>query len=121
GSGLRGALLRVRRAGAQVALTGFGERAAALVELRDAPLDLVLFSPKVSAEAVRDRRGEAVVAALVGLTRALGLRSAASGVESAEQLHALARAGCELAHGPLWGPPAGLAELSRRSSSARWA
>ena len=95
---------RLRDLGMKVALDDFGTGYSSLSNLHQLPLDKVKIdrSFMVSAEATR---GWAVVESVVGLCRALELQCVAEGVETATQLEALLRIGCEQAQGFLFAEP----------------
>ena len=65
----------------------------------------------VAAERVTGGEGGAVLAAIVALTRTLGIRSVAEGVETVEHLRMVRAAGCDLVQGWLLGHPMSGEEL----------
>jgi EAL domain-containing protein (putative c-di-GMP-specific phosphodiesterase class I) len=67
----------------------------------------------VAAEQVTGGEGGAVLAAIVALTRTLGIRSVAEGVETVEHLRMVREAGCDLVQGWLLGHPMPGDELPR--------
>jgi EAL domain-containing protein (putative c-di-GMP-specific phosphodiesterase class I) len=60
----------------------------------------------------------AIVRAVAGLGRSLGIVTTAEGVENAEQLDLLRREGCNQAQGYLFSPPRPAAEVERMLSGA---
>jgi EAL domain-containing protein (putative c-di-GMP-specific phosphodiesterase class I) len=61
----------------------------------------------------------AIVDALLGIVRSLGIRAVAKGVEPEGQLAVLRAAGCELGQGFLWSEPLPAAEATRVVEEAR--
>ena len=92
-------LTALRAAGVRVAVDDFGTGYSSLTHLRQLPLDVV----KVDRSFVGDRSagagGRAIVQAVVDMSRALGLRTVAEGVEDPEQLAWLSTVGCDMAQG----------------------
>ena len=63
------------------------------------------------ADIVEDKQAQAVVAAILTLARALGLRAIAEGVETEAQAHSLLLLGCGYAQGFRYWVPGPAAEL----------
>ncbi len=61
-----------------------------------------------------DRGGEAIILAIVGMTRSLGIKSCAEGIETEEQMAALRVMGIDEVQGYLFGKPMPRAELIER-------
>jgi predicted signal transduction protein with EAL and GGDEF domain len=100
-----GELEALHALGVAVALDDFGTGHASLTHLRRFPVDEL----KVDASFVRDAPADpgdaAIVRAVVGLGRGLGLRVVAEGVETAEQAEWLRLQGCSHGQGSLFGAP----------------
>jgi diguanylate cyclase (GGDEF)-like protein/PAS domain S-box-containing protein len=98
-------LRALRNAGVIVGLDDFGTGYSSLAYLRQFPLDFVkingLFVQGLTATPGED----AIVAAIISLSHALGLLVVAEGVETPEQLESLRSLGCDLAQGFLLGRP----------------
>ena len=62
----------------------------------------------------RDRAGEAIVRAVVGMSRSLGIATVAEGVETERQLEFLQRIGCTEIQGFMYGHPMAEEELRGR-------
>ncbi len=58
-----------------------------------------------------------IVSAVIGLGRALGLRTIAEGIEERKQLELLADGGCRLGQGYLWSKPVPASEAAQWASS----
>ena len=63
-----------------------------------------------------DRGGEAIVLAIVGMTKSLGIKSCAEGIESEEQMRVLHRLGIDEIQGYWYGRPMPRADLVKRFS-----
>jgi diguanylate cyclase len=104
GEGAR-TLKTLRRMGLRIALDDFGTGYSSLTHLKRLPLDLI----KVDASFVDGVGGtgedRAIVAAVIGIARELGVRVVGEGVETEEQLTALTELGCDIAQGYHLGRP----------------
>jgi diguanylate cyclase (GGDEF)-like protein/PAS domain S-box-containing protein len=98
-------LSQLAAAGVGLALDDFGTGYSSLGHLRDVPLAGVKIDRSFVAGLGRNEQGAAIVAAIVSLTRALGLEVVAEGVESQRQADLLRELGCPLAQGYLFGAP----------------
>jgi diguanylate cyclase (GGDEF)-like protein/PAS domain S-box-containing protein len=106
-------LHEIRRLGVRVAIDDFGTGYSSLDRLRSLPVDQLKIDRSFISEIDGARRGAAaapVLAAIVAMAGALQLRVVAEGVETAPQLAALRRMGCDLAQGFLLSRPAPAAE-----------
>ena len=88
----------------RVAMDDFGSTLAPLNHLVRLPLDMVKLDAKLTAAATSAGRQQAVLESLLRLGLTMGLAVVAKGIETPEQLRALARMGCELGQGPLFSP-----------------
>jgi diguanylate cyclase (GGDEF)-like protein len=112
------ALQELKARGFGLALDGFGIGRAPLSQLRMFPFDAVNIDRSFFAGIPADSQEAALVESMVRLAHALGMRAAAVGVESAEQLQRLDRLGCEEVQGHFVARPApqeALAPLMDRS------
>jgi diguanylate cyclase (GGDEF)-like protein/PAS domain S-box-containing protein len=66
-----------------------------------------------------DRGGEAIIRAIIGMSRNLEIVTCAEGIETEEQLHALKRLGCDEIQGYGYGRPMSLDELKARFAPGR--
>ena len=104
-------LAKLRGLGMRIAIDDFGTGFSSLSHLRHLPVDIL----KIDKAFVADidsgaRRGEsaggaAIVSAVIGLARGLGLTVVAEGVEKKSQLNFLAKEGCHAGQGYLLCPP----------------
>jgi EAL domain-containing protein (putative c-di-GMP-specific phosphodiesterase class I) len=97
----------LRGFGVRVAIDDFGTGWSSLAQLFALPIGTLKIDRSLLVAAERAAGGEsgAVLAAIVALTRTLGIRSVAEGVETAEHLRMVRAAGCDLAQGWLLGQP----------------
>ena len=97
---------RLRAAGITMALDDFGTGHSSLSYLQQLPLDIVKidrsFVMRINKD---DTRANAILVAILALANALDLLVIAEGVETEEQRHWLATAGCHIAQGYFFGKP----------------
>jgi EAL domain-containing protein (putative c-di-GMP-specific phosphodiesterase class I) len=98
-------LARLAESGARLVIDHFGAGVASLGALRRVAIDAVKLDGPFVRNAALDRRDGAIVRALAGLGRKLGLRVIAAGIESEEQLGFVRHAGVTEAQGFLLGRP----------------
>lgn len=94
----------LRELGVKVAIDDFGTGYSSLALLRTLPVDLLKVDRSFLTELEQDGTAR-VVAAVVGLGKALGLDVVAEGVETAAQVTELIRIGCPMAQGFLYSRP----------------
>jgi diguanylate cyclase (GGDEF)-like protein len=98
-------LLDLRDSGVRIAMDDFGTGRSSLTQLRVFPFDRL----KIDRSFVRDLQagGEAaaIVRAVAGLGRSLGIAVTAEGVETMEQLAQIQAEGCDAAQGYYFGCP----------------
>jgi diguanylate cyclase (GGDEF)-like protein/PAS domain S-box-containing protein len=85
----------------RVAIDDFGSSLAPLNHLIHLPITMVKLSARLSAAAVSSGRQLAALESVIRLGNALGIQVVAKGIESQQQLTALARMGCGLGEGPM--------------------
>jgi diguanylate cyclase (GGDEF)-like protein/PAS domain S-box-containing protein len=111
-------LARLRTLGVRIAIDDFGTGFSSLSHLRHLPVDVLKIDKAFVADidSASPRKGEnaggaAIVSAVIGLARGLGLKVVAEGVEKRSQLNFLAREGCHAGQGYLLCPPLPAAEF----------
>jgi diguanylate cyclase (GGDEF)-like protein/PAS domain S-box-containing protein len=104
-------LEELRAAGVALAIDDFGTGYSSLAYLARLPVDAVKVDMSFTAELEGEGHGRAVIAAVLALGRALGLRTVVEGVEDVIQLDALRELGVETAQGFHLGLPAAAAAL----------
>src|SRR5258708_36413262 len=91
--------------GVGVGLDDFGTGYSSLVRLKRLPVDEVKVDSSFVARMLKSTDDRVVVKSIVDLAAALGIRSVAEGVESAEVAAALLGIGCVAAQGWYFGKP----------------
>lgn len=116
------ALGRLHDAGIRIALDDFGTGFASLTHLKQFPVHEIKIDQSFVRDLENDPDDAAIVDAVTGLGRALGLDVTAEGVETQAQADFLTRLGCEMAQGYLYSKPVSAARatvLLRRQALAR--
>ena len=103
----------LRSIGVRVAIDDFGTGWSSLAQLFALPIGTLKIDRSLLAAAERAASADtgAVLSAIVALTRTLGIRSVAEGVETPEHLAMVTAAGCDLAQGWLLGRPMPAADV----------
>ena len=100
-----GVLGALKRLGVLLAVDDFGTGYTSLAHLRRFPVDVLKIDRSFVAGVDTRPQDAAIVTAVLGLARALGLEVVAEGVETRAQLAALRSLGCLLAQGFLFAAP----------------
>ena len=95
----------LRSRGVQVAIDDFGTGYSSLSYLTTLPVDVVKIDQSFIAALGGDAKGDLLVRSLVEMTKNLGLRTVAEGVETRVQLERLRAIGCDAAQGFLLARP----------------
>jgi len=98
-------LLGLKARGVKVAIDDFGTGYSSLSYLRRFPVDIVKIDRSFVAGLGIDPAADAIVAAVINLSHALGLTVTAEGVETEDQLLAVRALHCDRAQGFLWSRP----------------
>lgn len=102
--GTRAMCTHLRARGVQLWLDDFGIGYASLSYLKQFPFDQLKIDKVFVAGAGQDATDTAIIAAMVALARALGMRVVAEGIETATQLAQLRALGCEQGQGSYFAP-----------------
>jgi diguanylate cyclase (GGDEF)-like protein len=103
----------LRQMGVGIAMDDFGTGYSSLSYLQRFPFDVLKIDRSfVAALEPGGSSTAAIVRAVIGLGRALGIRTCAEGVETGEQLALLRADGCDEAQGHYFAPPAPAAALA---------
>ncbi len=112
-------LHQLRRLGMSIVLDDFGTGYSSLSYLRMFPFDRIKIDRCFVNESANNVDCAAIVAAIAGLGRSLGIDTVAEGIETEAQLALVRAAGCTLAQGFLFGKPCAASELVFTRSEAR--
>jgi EAL domain-containing protein (putative c-di-GMP-specific phosphodiesterase class I) len=98
-------LHRLRDMGVRIAMDDFGSGYSSLRYLRAFPFDKIKVDRLFMHGLAREGDAMAIVGAMIGLGRSLGLKTTAEGIETEEQLEAVRQQGCDEVQGFLFSPP----------------
>ena len=101
---------RLRTLGVRLSIDDFGTGFSSLAYLQEFPVHALKvdrsFLGRLDVGGPEAEGGKAIIRAVVGLARSLGLATVAEGVETAEQLEVVTELGCDLGQGFFLGRPA---------------
>ncbi len=104
-------LTALRQLGVGLALDDFGTGYSSLAYLKRYPFSSVKIDRAFITELVHNPEEAAVVDAAIGISRRLGMKTVAEGVETQGQMHYLHRLGCDEMQGYLFSRPVPLPEF----------
>jgi diguanylate cyclase (GGDEF)-like protein/PAS domain S-box-containing protein len=107
----RGILHELRALGLKISLDDFGTGYSSLSYLRSFPFDKIKIDRSFVSELASSNDSLAIVRAVTGLGKSLGIVTTAEGVETDAQLEMLSREGCDQAQGYLISKPRPIAEV----------
>jgi EAL domain-containing protein (putative c-di-GMP-specific phosphodiesterase class I) len=112
-------LHQLRGFGVRIAMDDFGTGYSSLNYLRSFPFDKIKIDRCFTIDADRGRGGGAIIQAIATLGASLGIETIAEGIETADQLDLVRRAGCTEVQGDLISRPRPAAELPTIISNFR--
>lgn len=115
---LRQTLGILRGEGVRIAIDDFGMGYSSLTQLAGLPLDALKIDRSFVDHLSCEAQSQAVVATVIALAKACGLRTVAKGVETAQQLQILDSLGCEQSQGYFHCPPVPAEEVELFIASA---
>jgi EAL domain-containing protein (putative c-di-GMP-specific phosphodiesterase class I) len=98
-------LRELRRIGVRISLDDFGTGYSSLSYLQQLSPDALKLDRSFVSDLDSNRTSAGIVAAVISMTRSLGIRSVAEGVERVEELETLRELGCEEVQGFLYCVP----------------
>jgi diguanylate cyclase (GGDEF)-like protein len=104
-------LHELRSLGVRIAMDDFGTGYSSLSYLRRFPFDRIKIDQSFVRELGKQRDSAAIIRAVIALSHDLGMATTAEGVETREQLRALALAGCTAIQGYLFSRPLPLRDI----------
>jgi EAL domain-containing protein (putative c-di-GMP-specific phosphodiesterase class I) len=96
---------RLYRLGLHLSIDDFGTGYSSLSSLQHFPIGTLKIDQSFVRDAGQERNSAAIVGAIVGLGRSLGMDVVAEGIETVEQLGLLQRLNCTFGQGHLFGTP----------------
>lgn len=107
------AIERLRRKGMLVALDDFGTGYASLTHLLSFPVDIIKIDKSFIDSLLKDRSSQLIVESLIDLSRKLGMRIVAEGIESEAQADRLQELGCNVGQGYYFARPGDTVSVTR--------
>ena len=104
------ALREIDALGIQIAIDDFGTGYSGLSYLKQFPIDTVKIDQSFIRDLTVDADDEAIVRAIIAMSKSLKLNIVAEGVEHAEQLSVLKDLGCDMVQGYYFSPPLAMDE-----------
>ncbi|MGH1349785.1 MAG: EAL domain-containing protein [Methyloligellaceae bacterium] len=101
-----GILEQLSKRGIKISLDDFGTGFASLTHLKKLPVQEVKIDKSFLQDITTNTESEAIVCAIIDLSKKIGLEVVAEGIETQEQLQKLKDMDCDIGQGFLFSPPA---------------
>jgi len=111
-------LFDLRKLGVRISMDDFGTGYSSLSYLRSFPFDKIKIDRSFVHDMSAEEDSQAIVKAVIGLGRSLGMSTAAEGVETETQLELVRDQGCTEVQGFLFSPPLPASAIDRLFSEA---
>ena len=112
-------LHQIKQLGVSIAMDDFGTGYSSLGYLRSFPFDRIKIDQSFIRDLSKDKDSLAILRAVVGLGRSLGIVTTAEGVETRDQLEVLTTEGCTDAQGYFFSQPQSAADVRELLTSLR--
>jgi diguanylate cyclase (GGDEF)-like protein len=112
-------LHQLRALGTRIAMDDFGTGYSSLSYLRSFPFDKIKIDRSFVLDSIASQQGEAIIRTIAELGATLGIETTAEGIETAEQLQVVRRAGCTEGQGYLIGRPCSRAKALEFIAASR--
>ncbi len=96
---------RISQLGVTVAIDDFGTGYSSLLHLNKFELDVLKIDKSFIDDMLNDKKNENIVNAIISLSKSLGMKVVAEGVESIEQKNRLIELGCDIVQGYYYSKP----------------
>ncbi|PCJ20943.1 MAG: two-component system response regulator [Gammaproteobacteria bacterium] len=103
--------------GISIAIDDFGTGYSSLSYVKKLPIDILKVDREFIKDINQDRNGEAIIRAILALSKSLGLKVVAEGVEEVGQVEFLEQIGCDYVQGFFYSKPLSVIDLERRFKS----
>jgi EAL domain-containing protein (putative c-di-GMP-specific phosphodiesterase class I) len=100
-----GLLHQLREIGVRISMDDFGTGYSSLAYLRNFPFDKIKIDRSFTRDMLERKDCQAIIRAVVGLARSLGITTIIEGIETKEQLAASKADGCDEGQGYLFAKP----------------
>ncbi|MDO7898805.1 bifunctional diguanylate cyclase/phosphodiesterase [Pseudomonas citrulli] len=105
--------------GVRINIDKFGTNIASLREVLNQPFDGIRFDRNILSQLGLEQDEEGVLA-MIRLSRSVGLRVTAEGIENARQFRQLRSVACDHVQGPYFGSPLARSEMASFFTTPRW-
>lgn len=105
---------KLKKAGFEISMDDFGAGYSSLNSLKELPLDVLKLDAEFFRGEDKDGRGDLIVSEAIDLAKKLDMKIVAEGIETREQVDALAAKDCDLIQGYYFAKPLPVDEFVRR-------